>query len=615
MKKPVVNSIITKLFIVCFTFIIIPMMSTVYFSFVSYKNNVEDVARDNTIKIMKNVNGILDELALKMRDVTFMLYKSRSKFGSFNANAFDYLAMTPDSEIDQRNKESIIYDFLDSLFDFEPNYIFCSFIIDKAGKCYYASNKKMPSSIKYDYDFAGQSWYQEIVDSNIRLIQIKTCGDVPRDFLFMPNSDNLIMIARNIYNVDSIYSTNCIGTIFIYVNANFFDRYVRLDDSVAQKISIVDKDGYVVYSTDKNSINLKSGMEDEIRAFDSSVGTFEAAANSNKYMISYMTNKQTGWRIEGETDRKLLTREIDAIRGNAIVIMVLTMFIAALVFKLLYNLTAHPVKVIARNMKKIEEGNFERFDTVKSKDEFEKINAGLMTMAENLKEYIDKAYIAEIKKHEANLYALQSQIKPHFILNVLETVRMRLISQNDRNTAEIIKRFGKVVRVHLTNFNEIVTVENELELTSNYFQVELYRFGEKLSMDIDIPDSVKHYRIPQMIIQPIVENALKHGLGKKVGKGIIKITAYYAERFLKIAIMDNGMGMSAERLAEVNESLQIDDLELNGKNIGLRNVHSKVKNYFGKEYGISLSSIEGEGTIVEIMLPYPEKEALPNEYA
>ena len=234
----------------------------------------------------------------------------------------------------------------------------------------------------------------------------------------------------------------------------------------------------------------------------------------------------------------------------------------------------------------------------------------------------------QILKTQAELQSLQQQISPHFLYNTLETIRAQALSEDAEDVATMIELLARLFRYNISRSSEFATIRDEIENVSNYIRIQNYRFHNKFTFikDLDeIEDLMDRYYLPILSLQPIVENALHHGLEKRVGTGEITIRAFKTDTHLILRVEDNGVGIDNEGLQKIRERLHHHpnaakrDLSELGKNgIALVNVHQRIQLFFGDRYGLSLSSVNGAGTQVEYALPLeprlpPDQEKQANE--
>ncbi len=242
----------------------------------------------------------------------------------------------------------------------------------------------------------------------------------------------------------------------------------------------------------------------------------------------------------------------------------------------------------------------------------------------------EDALAYQLLKTQADLQSLQQQISPHFLYNTLETIRAQALSEDAEDVAVMIELLARLFRYNISRSSEFATIRDEVENVSNYIRIQNYRFQNKFRFIKDlaeIQDKMDNYYLPILSLQPIVENAIHHGLEKRVGTGLIMIRAFTTDSHLILRVEDNGVGVSTEDLARIRERLHHHpnaarrDLSGLGKNgIALVNVHQRLQLFFGEQYGLSISSVRDGGTQIEYSLPLapripPDREPVQQEKA
>jgi two-component system sensor histidine kinase YesM len=221
------------------------------------------------------------------------------------------------------------------------------------------------------------------------------------------------------------------------------------------------------------------------------------------------------------------------------------------------------------------------------------------------------------RQNDIRFKMLSSQINPHFLFNTLETIRMKSLANNDRDVAQTIKLLANILRHNLEVIHREVPLLSELDVISNYLDIQQVRFGDRISYDIICLCDVRDIYVLPLLIQPIVENSFIHGLESKVKGGFIYITISTEKKdtneILCIEIKDNGNGIGEEKLRLINEKLMVDSIEDISSSIGLINVQQRIKLFYGMEYGLSIQSIEGIETRITIKLPLINKEFVQNQ--
>lgn len=221
-------------------------------------------------------------------------------------------------------------------------------------------------------------------------------------------------------------------------------------------------------------------------------------------------------------------------------------------------------------------------------------------------------------KKQAQYLALQNQINPHFLYNTLEGIRGETLNAGLENVAKMTEALATFFRYTISNVENLVTLEDELTNVNNYYIIQRYRFGERLNMSVEYDTEnemeIMSYKLPKLTLQPIVENSIYHGIERKIGKGNVHIKIETTATRLIVTISDNGIGMTEERLREIDEKLNRTTLEYikpdseAHSGIAAVNVNNRIKLLFGEEYGICMYSTSNVGTDVEITLPLIKKD-------
>ena len=230
-------------------------------------------------------------------------------------------------------------------------------------------------------------------------------------------------------------------------------------------------------------------------------------------------------------------------------------------------------------------------------------------MAAQLSEYIERVYGAEIKQRDAELNALKSQIKPHYLYNTLDVIRMTAINNNNRQTARMVESLASQLRYLIGNSNDTVTVGDELKSIEDYFEIIKVRYEGRIELKINAPEQLLELRVLKLILQPAVENAIKHGFKMKMNQGMIWVTVLLKAKDLVFTIMDNGIGMTNEELRLLQHNLEVEEINQNSNGgFGLHNVKERIRRKYGTDYGIDVQSSLGKGTIVIIRIPYLKED-------
>jgi len=260
-----------------------------------------------------------------------------------------------------------------------------------------------------------------------------------------------------------------------------------------------------------------------------------------------------------------------------------------------------PIKGLIKNMALVEKGQFDNLYIVNSNDEVGLLSKRFNIMSLELKGLVDKIYQKEKEKFEAEMNALQAQINPHFLYNTLNSIKWIAAMQKSEKIVQLIESLICMLRYATHKVGDMVTIGEEVENVKNYVTIQQVRYYNKLSVQYDIDENLKRNKIIKFTVQPIVENAVFHGLSTREEGGMIKIEIKRHEEDILITVEDNGVGMDKETIEKVNWN--ISNFKEKFNNIGISNVNSRLKMQFGEKYGVRFESEAGKGTKFFILIP------------
>lgn len=261
------------------------------------------------------------------------------------------------------------------------------------------------------------------------------------------------------------------------------------------------------------------------------------------------------------------------------------------------------VAMIVNVTETVSEGNLKtRIDPSLVQGELNDLATAINFMIASLDQYIEDIYNLEIKQRDANMRALQSQINPHFLYNTLEYIRMYALSRQQEELADVVYAFSALLRNN-TSQEKTTSLEKELSFCEKYVYLYQMRYPDRIAYHFVIEDALKKIQLPKFTIQPLIENYFVHGIDYTRNDNAISVKAYMEQNQTVIKVIDNGKGMSPERLQEVIQSLS-DPAVDTATSIGLRNVHERLKSFFGSSYSMEIDSDQMAGTIITIRFVY-----------
>jgi two-component system sensor histidine kinase YesM len=361
-------------------------------------------------------------------------------------------------------------------------------------------------------------------------------------------------------------------------------------------VFIVDKDGSIVYHPQQKLINsnLKTEMIDKVK--QSSSGSF-ITGEGNKKRIYTIQETHFGWKIVGVAYASELIANQYQINLSYFLWTILALVIALYLSFFISRHLSRPIKMLQSNMKQVEKGDFSIRSEFRSKNEIGQLSHTFNIMVGRIRDLMNQIIQNEESKRKSEMKLLEAQINPHFLYNTLDSIIWMAERKKHDEVVLMTSSLAKLFRSIINKNNETVPVRVEIEHITNYLLIQTMRYKDKLDFQIDVDPSILEVHIPKIILQPIVENAIYHGIKNKLESGLVKITGKADGDTIVFVVADDGVGMEQEKLDQI---LKLKEGIIRG--IGVSNVNERIK-LFGKEFGLTFESEKWEGTKVTIVLP------------
>lgn len=579
-----------------FAFLLIGIFPMLIMGFSIYNRYSEKITESillSSAQMASYVEKNVSDFVVEMDENTKYLY-------NYNISDYDYFyKLILDNDISETKREALVGRVLRDIL-YRNEYIDHVFFVETGGKTY--SEMRIPKK-KLDTQ-AMKNFYNTYLEKNSKSYQL-----IPsHKAYYYHDSENIdFTIARNIYNTQTIEAAagEVLGTIYIDINIRYLDEILQsIEEQTSQKITIIHQtDGSFIFHKDKEQIGkTKEGYRAYIDRLTGESGCLEDAGN---YTI-YNKISGTDWILLNDMSHTEIEEPYLEIRRSTMMLIFVGGILLGIIYLFYATKTNKPMKELMVAMEEIEKGNLTARAEITTNDEIAVIAEGLNNMSEKLEGHINQVYIAQIKQRDAQLEALKTQIQPHYLYNTLDVIRMSAITNADMVTADMLDSLTSQLKYTIGTTRDMVSLKSELDSIQNYFKLIEIRFNNKYQLEIEAEEEALKYQVPKLIIQPIVENSLNHGLRPKE-EGKIEIVAGKGKDYLEITIMDNGVGMSEEKVEEFSLVMISDQPGIRNKenweSIGIKNVSDRIRLMFGLEYGLTIDSCEGIGTIVKYKLP------------
>lgn len=337
--------------------------------------------------------------------------------------------------------------------------------------------------------------------------------------------------------------------------------------------------------------------EENIEIWENDVQIVTALINEgmNEYIYYEIQNIQVAQSSIEMRYRKIVDWLVVAMIVIGGILMFLSFYISQTI--------ASPIKEINEITNQVASGDFSVRTHIAKGQELKQLSTSLNQMIEKIENLVDEVRTEQINLRQAELELLQSQINPHFLYNTLDTIVWLAETGDQKKVVSMVESLSDFFRISLNQGKDIITLDEEIGHVTSYLEIQGIRYQDILSYEITREDSLKDYLIPKISLQPLVENALYHGIKNKRGKGKISIKTIPGEKNYIIEISDNGIGMTKEQLEKIRSAVY-EPNETERSSYGLYNVNERIRLKYGNEYGLSFDSIYREGTVVRVLLPY-----------
>lgn len=566
---------------ITFTMVSVTVMVIVTIGFSNrYTKSTESIVLNNNKIILEQVNLNLDDYLHNMMSISNAVYYNVIK----------------DIDIGREGQE-IIAEKMRLLYEANATYLVSITILSDDGEIIAAQpfSRKKPNANPKE-----EEWFIK-ADREIENIHFST-----------PHIENIFVDSDNIYHwvISLSRSVELLrngqvehGVLLVDMNFTGIEKSCKdVDLGESGYIYIMDSNGEIIYHPNRQLIYGNIRRENNLQAREYSDGSHLEIFEGKERAITVKTMGYTGWKIIGVAPRSDITQ---VYQENSTFFWLMAIFASVvLVFVNIFlsSRVTNPIKQLEKSVRELETHNMQGEISIGGTYEIHHLGKTLQSMAVNMRKLMEDIVAEQESKRKSEMDVLQSQINPHFLYNALDSAIGMIESKRYDGAVAMINALAHLFRISLSKGKNIIPIEVELEHVRNYLIIQKMRYRNKFEYEITMNEEVEGYSTIKLIVQPLVENAIYHGMEYMYGDGWINIRAYEKEERIYIEVEDNGPGMTSEQ----KEHLLKGDLAASrskGSGIGFINVQERVKLYYGEEYGITVESEPDEGTLVRICLP------------
>lgn len=402
--------------------------------------------------------------------------------------------------------------------------------------------------------------------------------------------------ARVIYSRDDFKPIGLM--VILFKNAYIESIYKDLSSEAHNSITILSEDNEVIADSKDSNRNITATL-DKIGKQKENYFT-DKDTNS---LVSYVLVEKPKWKIVYSISLKTLYKDIDELRISTILMVLLCIIILSIISRFTAIDITKPINKLVKAMRNLENNGTHIEIEVERNDEIGYLTKTFNDMSYNIDYLLNVNYKEKLTRKEAQLKALQAQINPHFIFNTLENINWVAQLNGVEEISTTVTALANIMEASIGRGHKLIQFKEELTYIDSYIDIFKARFVDKVTIEENIDEETLEVSIPRLLIEPIVENALNHGIERVIRKGKLIITAYIQEQDLVVEVYDNGIGMTKDELQELNNKIHsTEESEKYGDSIGLTNVNERIKLFYGESYGLEIESEYNVFTKVKVRI-------------
>lgn len=392
------------------------------------------------------------------------------------------------------------------------------------------------------------------------------------------------------------------GILLVDMNFSGIEQlFTQVNSSNSSYVYLIDSNGEIIYHPKQSLLISSLAKENNELAASYQDGTHEEVFEGEDRMVTVKTVGYTGWKIVSVTKTDEFFMSYYQTRLFTLIIVALTILLIIFANQFVSYLIGNPIKKLDDSVKDLEFGKLDSNIYIGGSYEIQHLGRTIKSMVQQMHQLMEEIVIEQEKKRKSEFDALQSQINPHFLYNTLDSIVWMIESEQYEAATSMVTALANLFRISLSKGKNIITIREEIEHAQNYLHIQKLRYKNRFDVTFDIDPEILDCCTIKLIVQPLIENAIYHGVEFMDGDGQITIKGYVKDADIYIDVSDNGLGMPEETV----KYILTDDKRVHkkGSGIGLSNVHQRIQLYFGKRYGLEIESELDEGTTVHIHLP------------
>lgn len=402
------------------------------------------------------------------------------------------------------------------------------------------------------------------------------------------------------------------GILLFHLRSDFFEKVFNK--------SLIGEDGYLTLISPDGSFEakqvpkkyqLEQAALDGLSSSESKSGTFSFVNTEGGNMNAvYNTIGINKWKVVAVFPESQILQTINHIKDFTILFLVLIIIMAVFTVNLVGNYISNPIKKLANQMTAVDQKYLQLDDGLAVPKEMKVLYSSFNEQMARNDALLQQIQLEQKEKRQLEVAVIQAQVNPHFLYNTLYSIQGLCDMELNEDASEMISALSSFFRISISRGNEIITVEEEIAHIQSYLYIMEMRYGDDFSYAIDVDQNVLSSPILKLTLQPLIENAIYHGVKQKRGQGLIGVSVCQVGENIHLEVVDNGHGIAKAKLQHIQDEINApySDHQKKHIGIGLRSVSERIKGYFGKEYGLFIASEIDKGTTITIIMPKVKEE-------
>lgn len=474
------------------------------------------------------------------------------------------------------------------------------YIYDNSGHRFSVGTEELPAFLEANVEET--SWYEQAVRNKGKYVLIRNGSESESTDA---EDKPFVSFIRMIRDIDN---TSPLGMLVMNIKGeSFAQAYASLINQDSFQIAILDEHNQIIVDNstvdpDNTSFqDILAAHQEELKQHfeQSGSGSLTLDNGSQKYAVSYRSDGNEHWKFISMNSYDTVDTRNKSIVLLALVMLIMNGTVFFVSSFIISNSIIKPIHKLLRSMNKAPSGNFRKVNMELNSYEFKQLFRGYNQMIEQMDQMLKRKLEEQKTIRRAELNTLQAQIKPHFLYNTLDSITSLALSGRNHQVCELLEALGTYYRMSVSKGRDVITLGEEIEIVRNYMTIQKTRYQDTFEMEFHVDEDCLQTPIPKLVLQPLAENSLYHGIRPKGSKGTIRIRASKTKGGVELSISDDGIGMSEHKIDQILQTEQHGEI----RSFGLWGTLERLRMFYGIEDGITIHSGAGQGTTILIKIP------------